>query len=416
MRKFGTYLRAQFKRSVRHYPAILAFTLLLAVGIVLILSTLFRSDASGEDRLKVRLGLVGDLTNSYLDLGVMLVQNFDSSQYYLEFVVTDRESAVEQLKARELLGYVEVPADFVDAMIHGRASSVTYTALGGPAVLGALLVEEVASTISEMVSESQNGLYGYIRYADKTNIDRETYYAKIEDMNIDYVERIFTRDQTYEVEVIGQGNNLSFQSYYVCAFCMLMILLMGTVCVNLLTKSDLSLSRLLMFRRLGSPGQVLAEYLPFLAIIGANLLLFFAAAGVAVGVFDVELSFLKSIETFGDYLLLGFSMLPAAVLLTALQFLLYELTTGIVSSVLLQILATLALAFASGYLLPLNSLPPVLAEFSVWLPTGTAFSYAALLLTGSFTVGSLAIVLGYAVVIFAAAVAVRTVKIRSSRL
>ncbi|MBE6954256.1 MAG: ABC transporter permease [Ruminococcaceae bacterium] len=415
MRKFGTYLRTQFKRSVRHYPAILAFTLLLAVGVVLILSSLFQSDASEEDRLRVKLGLVGDLSNSYLDLGVMLVQNFDSSQYYLEFVVTDRENAVERLKARELLGFVEVPADFVDAMMYGRDSSVKYVAISGPAVLGSLLVEEVAATISEMVSESQNGLYGYIRYADKTDIDRATRSAKIEELNIDYVERIFMRDKTYEVEVIGQGNNLSFQSYYVCAFCMLMVLLMGTVCVNLLTKSDLSLSRLLTFRRFGSTGQILAEYLPFLAIIGVNLLLFFAAAGVAVGVFDLELSFLQTLEGFGDYLLLGLAMLPSAVLLTALQFFLYELTTGIVSAVLLQILATLALAFASGYLLPLNSMPPVLAAASAYLPTGLAFSYAASLLTDSFAVGTLASVLAYAAVILAAAVAVRTVKIRSSR-
>ncbi|MBQ4046803.1 MAG: ABC transporter permease [Clostridia bacterium] len=415
MRKFGIYLRTQFKRSVRHYPAILAFTLLLAVGIVLILSTLFQSDASEEDRLRVKLGLVGDLSNSYLDLGVMLVQNFDSSQYYLEFVVTDRENAVERLKARELLGFVEVPADFVDAMMYGRDSSVKYVAISGPAVLGSLLVEEVAATISEMVSESQNGLYGYIRYADKTDIDRATRSAKIEELNIDYVERIFMRDKTYEVEVIGQGNNLSFQSYYVCAFCMLMVLLMGTVCVNLLTKSDLSLSRLLTFRRFGSTGQVLAEYLPFLAIIGVNLLLFFAAAGVTVGVFDLELSFLQTLEGFSDYLLLGLAMLPSAVLLTALQFFLYELTTGIVSAVLLQILATLALAFASGYLLPLNSMPPVLATTSAYLPTGLAFSYAASLLTDSFAAGTLAAVLAYAAVILAAAVAVRTVKIRSSR-
>ena len=131
--------------------------------------------------------------------------------------------------------------------------------------------------------------------------------------------------------------------------------------------------------------------------------------------FDLELSFLQTLEGFSDYLLLGLAMLPSAVLLTALQFFLYELTTGIVSAVLLQILATLALAFASGYLLPLNSMPPVLAAASAYLPTGLAFSYAASLLTDSFAAGTLAAVLAYAAVILAAAVAVRTVKIRSSR-
>ena len=158
MHKFGSYLRAQFKRSVRHYPVILFFTLLLASGIVLLLTTLFQADASGEKQMKVKLGLVGDLSNSYLELGMSLVQNFDSSQYYLELTATERENAVELLQKREIIGYLEIPSDFMDAMLSGEDSSLRYVTLGGPAVLGPLLVEEVAMTVSEMVSEAQNGL------------------------------------------------------------------------------------------------------------------------------------------------------------------------------------------------------------------------------------------------------------------
>ena len=415
MHKFGSYLRAQFKRSVRHYPVILFFTLLLASGIVLLLTTLFQADASGEKQMKVKLGLVGDLSNSYLELGMSLVQNFDSSQYYLELTATERENAVELLQKREIIGYLEIPSDFMDAMLSGEDSSLRYVTLGGPAVLGPLLVEEVAMTVSEMVSEAQNGLYGFLRYADRSIIDRAVRNELADSMGIDFATHIFTRDKTYEVEVIGQGNNLSFKAYYVCAFCMMMILLMGTVCVNLLTKSDLSLNRLLTFRRFGALRQVLAEYLPFFTIIVFNLLLFFAIAGLSVGVFGADLDFLHTLDSFADFLRIGVSMLPAALLLSVLQFLLCELTTGVVNSVLLQILAAVALAFASGYLLPLNSLPPVLASVSLYLPTGLAFRYASSLLTDSFAVGTLAWVLAYAAVILAIAVAVRNMKIRSSR-
>jgi hypothetical protein len=415
MHKFGSYLRAQFKRSVRHYPVILFFTILLASGIVLLLTTLFQADATGEKQTKVRIGLVGDLNNSYLELGMSLLQNFDSSQYYLEMVVTDRDGAVELLQKRDIIGYLEIPSDFMDAMLSGNESSLRYVTLGGPAVLGPLLVEEVAVTVSEMVSEAQNGLYGFLRYADRSNIDRATRTELADAMGVGFATQIFTRDRTYEVEVIGQGNNLSFKAYYVCAFCMMMILLMGTVCVNLLTKSDLSLNCLLTFRRFGAMRQVVAEYLPFLTIIMFNLLLFFSIAGLSVSVFGADLDFLHTLDSFADFLRVGILMLPAALLLSVLQFLLCELTTGVVNSVLLQILAAVALAFASGYLLPLNSLPPVLASLSLYLPTGLAFRYAASLLTDTIALDTLAAVLAYAAVILAAAVAVRNMKIRSGR-
>lgn len=146
-----------------------------------------------------------------------------------------------------------------------------------------------------------------------------------------------------------------------------------------------------------------------------NLLLFFAIAGLSVSVFGADLDFLHTLDSFADFLRVGVLMLPAALLLSVLQFLLCELTTGVVNSVLLQILAAVALAFASGYLLPLNSLPPVLASLSLYLPTGLAFRYAASLLTDTIALDTLAAVLAYATVILAAAVAVRNMKIRSGR-
>ncbi|MBR5519503.1 MAG: hypothetical protein IKU55_02180, partial [Clostridia bacterium] len=291
-----------------------------------------------------------------------------------------------------------------------------YVAAAGPAVLGSLLVEETAGTVSQMVSESQNGLYGFARYANQAGVDAAWRLEKIDALNIEYVERIFGRDATYDVEVIGLGNNLSFAAYYVCAVLLLMVLLMGTICVNLLTKSDLAINRLLTFRRFGAIGQTVGDYLPFFAIIALNLLLFFVGTGIAVSAFGVKISFLSMLDGFGSYLRMGLMMLPAVMLLTAMQFFLYELTTGVVSAVLLQILSAIALSFASGYLLPLDSLPPVLASASAFLPTGVAFSYVGALFTDSSLVLLLSITVGYSVVLLAAAAAVRNVKIRGSRL
>ena len=59
----------------------------------------------------------------------------------------------------------------------------------------------------------------------------------------------------------------------------------------------------------------------------------------------------------------------------ALQFLLYELSQGVIQSVLLQFLTAMALGYVSGCLYPIRFFPEWMQQAAQWLPTGCAVTF-----------------------------------------
>ena len=109
MTEFVKYLRAQGRRVLKLYPAILAFTAVLAIALATLLVGVLGDNDAQESKQKIRLGLVGDISDSYLGIGVFAVQNFDTSKYYLEFIEMSEADAQAQLDAGELMGYIRIP-------------------------------------------------------------------------------------------------------------------------------------------------------------------------------------------------------------------------------------------------------------------------------------------------------------------
>ena len=124
--------------------------------------------------------------------------------------------------------------------------------------------------------------------------------------------------------------------------------------------------------------------------------------------------FLCHVHGIFGYLSLAVSLLPAIVLICSMQFFLYELTSNIISAVLLQILSVVALSYASGLLYPLYSMPEAVQKIAGFLPTGVAFNYVAGLLTDSPVLP--VILLYYTLLFVSLAIFVRRIKIRGSRI
>ena len=93
MSDFLKYLRAQMKRTAKLYPAILCFTLALVVGVSIVLAVLFGNNAKSEENKRIRVGIVGDLENSYLDIGISALKSMDTSRFYIEFEQMTEEEA-----------------------------------------------------------------------------------------------------------------------------------------------------------------------------------------------------------------------------------------------------------------------------------------------------------------------------------
>ncbi len=411
MTDFFRCLRAQSLRTVRLYPMLAAFTALLASVLAVLAYGVFGTRASQEGKQKIEIGLVGDITDSYLGIGMFAVQNFDSSKFYVDFVELDEETAQEQVVNGKIAGYLRIPDGFVDSIVSGENKPITYVTGNSPASLGPQLMQEIVSVVSDVIMQSQNGIYGLMDVAQSQGVGYAQERMMVDDLNKSYVRHIFNRESVYTVELIGVSRGLPFTEYYFCAFLLLLLLLCGTVCAHMLVKTDLSMSRLLYCRGVGAGRQVLAEYLPFMMMLCGNMVLLFIALGVMVPASGMTL--LSGVDGSVDWLQVGVAFLPAAVLITALQFFVYELTSSIVSGVLAQTLTTVALAYVSGLFYPLSSLPKFLQMLSAWLPTGVAFSYLSGVITGDG--GWLWQTVTYAAALLLLSVGVRRMRLRGGR-
>ena len=100
--KTNKYFSLQVKKASKHFPAIITVNILLILCITISCMLIINKQASSDDMQKLKVGIVGDLTNTYLDVGITTIQNLDSSRFSVELITYDEEeTAIQNL--RELL-------------------------------------------------------------------------------------------------------------------------------------------------------------------------------------------------------------------------------------------------------------------------------------------------------------------------
>ena len=186
MRGFFVYFRAQLKRCLCFWPKILVLTLISAICIASFAYNTLQSKAEEEEAsaLKLKIGVCGDLRDTYLDLAVFALQNFDSSQYYAEMVTMSEEEAAEKLSRGEISGYVIVPEGYVEAVVAGEELQVTYVMNESPATIVPMLMKEVIETISDYVVESETSIYSYTKICRERGIPRSEYRIDADNMSL----------------------------------------------------------------------------------------------------------------------------------------------------------------------------------------------------------------------------------------
>lgn len=363
MNSFFRYLRVSFKRALKIYPSIILFTIVLAIGLGALAGGLFAEKM--QEKMRFKIGLVGDLEGSYLEIGIYAVENFDSSKYYVEFEKLSREEAIQKLEAGDITAYLDIPDGFIRSVSRGKNLKIKYVTGNSPSMLSALIVDEILMSISDIVVETQNGCFALIEIAGENGVS----LSISDDLTFEYLDIVLDREEIYDIEYLGFSAGQSFEAYYTCVILIVMLLLWGILCVNMLVKTDLSTERLLYVQGLGVKKQIIAEFLPYLAVAMINLSLLTTALNF------VGFEFLSHMRGVGDFILLAFKLLPAVFMLCTMQFLFYELTSNVISAVLLQIFSAVALSYVSGFFYPSDALPALLRNISALLPTGIALQY-----------------------------------------
>lgn len=401
MTKFLKYLRIWSKRSFRLLPILLCFTLIISACMLFLLSSLLDNESSSEKNIRLKVGLTGDIEGTYLGMGISAVKEFDSSRFYVDFLPMTALEAEAALKKGDLIGYVSVPDGFVNGVIHGENPKLDYIEGNNPSALGPLLTREIINIVSALVTESRAGVYAMSDLAYENGKEVSVIRKGEEELNLRYFDAIFSREDTYDLNIIGTGRGLGFADYYSLAFILILLLLWGIMCVPLFGTRNMELPRLLYGTGTKGVAQVIAEYIPFLLMILLN-----------TGILTLGVGLIKGT----DYLFSGFwgliYLLPCAAVITSMQFLLYELSGNAISSVLLQLVVALGMAYTSGLVYPSGSLPDAVYAIGSLTPCGVCFDYMSDIFLQDPGFVELLPLLLYTVAFILASVLVRKAKIR----
>ena len=193
MKKFMRYLMLQGKRSVRAFPAIFGATVLLVAGLSVLVLLLFHIDRSEDSKQKIQIGIVGDVTDSYLELGIYALQNMDDTRYTVDFYTLTEEEARKRLENGELTAYIRIPEGFVESVMVAENKTITYVTASSAVNFGSILMQELVDVVSNLLVESQNGIYGMQEFANKYGLPEDVFWDATMDMNKRYLEYILYR-------------------------------------------------------------------------------------------------------------------------------------------------------------------------------------------------------------------------------
>lgn len=356
-------------------PAVFWVTLVLVASIALIAKGLLTEKLSDGQRQKVEVGICGDLEDSYLGIGVLALQQLDSSRFAINFHTLEEEEAREMLVAGELTAYLVIPEGFVDSVVSGENFSVRYYTANSQMGLGTLLMNELANIISELITKSQSAIYGMQNLCDDYGKDA-IYWDVTEDLNLKYIDIILARQSFFEVEILGVSNDLSLQGYYICGFAVLFFMIFGINGCPIFVRKDVSLARLMSANGVNSFYQILVELLAYLILVTVCMLGVFVTLAGVCRVTDFAVPEWRNID-FATVFGFGAALLPAAYLLTTMAQLGHELSENIVSGMLIQFLVTLSMGYVSGCFYPASFFPEGIQVLGRILPSGVAMNYAS---------------------------------------
>ena len=346
--------------------------MVLCVLVSIIFSAMLSIDENKKDKQKFAIGVVGDTKESFLGIGISALENFDSSRFAIEFVELDEEKAKSSLQKGEISAYAVVPDDFVNSLVHGEIKKIKYYTTDDGVGISAVFEKEVTQVISNILVQSQKGVYGLAEAME----DNGASYCTGEKMNelcAKYFELIINRTSMGKNEYIGIADEVSMQGYFLCSIITLFVFLFGISCVSMYAKRDISLNRILYAKGQSGQRQIICEYFTYFLLV--YLVVF--VTSVCVAVLGGIKSLIPELEYMGmsEILLFTIRIIPVVAMISAFHFLLFEITRDIVTGVLLQFVASVSLTYISGCFYPIYFFPEIVQRISTFLPAGLARSY-----------------------------------------
>lgn len=415
-----SYLLAQLKRIWKVLPFVLGMSLLMAAAILFLAVAMQQEDTAQPDTAqeadtgqrenskserrnqKIKIAISGDTQDPYLRVGIFFLRQMKDVRYSIDIELMSEAEARRELRAGNISAYILVPEGFAEAAYRNEDVQLTYATTNDTAGVGSIIMNELIDTISLLAKKTQNAIQGLWQLMPEYGVEGD-YAEHTDSLSLRMVQLIVKRGAFYRFVKYGVGDGLSLKGYYCVALLVLFLILWGITGSSLFVRRDAALPKLLKSRGQSALMQIAAEYAAYFLLMLGSMFLMLLPVESALAVAGITIPEAQGAGLF----LLWVRMIPAAMLLAVMQFCLYELTTDMISGILLQFLMGIALGYLSGCIYPISFFPKSVQAVAPFLPTGAAVEYGAQCMRGASGGRALAVMSLYFVLFFALTVLVR---------
>lgn len=395
MNGFIHYFRVQIKRVCKLLPAQQSGFLLLVLCLGAGAWLLMKNGDYGEHRTQFEIGLVGNTKDTYLGFGIQAIQSIDTSRYMVNFQTLTEEEADQALRKRELSCYARIPDGLVESLVYGRNDkNIEIVTAAWDGIIGSIGVN-LADIVTSLVLSSQSAVFGMQR-ALYTHGMIEEIGGYTDELNLRFFDIVLNRTDLCGQEILGVSGGLSIAGYYLCSLLVFLLLLSGIMGSSLFARKNRELNSLMASKGIGFFSQVIGEYL---AYAGMNLLCLTEVVLLVgmlrgMGILEIdEWKYLGAEALTGLWRLL----VPVSLMLSALQFLVYEFISSVINSILLQFICSIVMGYLAGCFYPYTFFPDVLQKIGICLPAGVALRYVQ-----GGVMGETAVLAGWGIMVYLA--------------
>ena len=148
------------------------------------------------------------------------------------------------------------------------------------------------------------------------------------------------------------------------------------------TQRKLSFCRILETRQISSSRQILCEYLSYLIATLTTLLIFAVLFGTAIQFAQLNIEELIGVSVF-DCILFVIACIPAIVVITLFQYMIYEIIPNKIAALLAQFVIAIGLGYICGCFYPSSYFPEEMQKITSLLPVGVGFSFVRKVMAGN---------------------------------
>lgn len=403
-----TYFSLQWKRARKALPAVLVVTVALFVALALLLSGLLNTYNRKAQNGTFKVGVTGDTDNEILQMAIVAFQDFDESNFKVEFVQMEKAAADKALQNGTISAYLELPEGFMDKAMRGEMEPMYYVTSAGADNVVNMFKNEITALITDVVVSSQQGSFG-LQDALYDNSIRENRSELVDELALEYVNLVLKRTEALTIQELGISEGMRMSEYYLCGVSLLFLMLLGLPFVAVYARQDRSLNALLLSRGVSGMRQMFDEWLShFLSLLCLAAVVFVPVLIVSRMVEHPTLQLIPPDE----WLMYCLLFIPVLAMVSSFNLFIFEIGGNTVSSALLHFFTVLCMCYISGCFYPVYTFPRTIQAVERFLPTGVARETLAVALAEGAKPTPLLFVLGYGVALFLAAWLVRMHKLR----